>query len=95
MIELGEFRLQSAGWLDGRSAAVVVDDSAMPRPSEPDMTGPFSSSTTDGDESQTSDLAVRVRGGLGRHGAGRVRARRWIDLTEAFAYHDAAGGAVD
>ncbi len=95
MIELGEFRLQSAGWLDGRSAAVVVDDSATPRPSEPDMTGAVLVEYADGTRADVGPSGGPEFGvGSVAIGAGRIALGAWTDLTEAFAYYDAAGGPL-
>ncbi len=95
IIDIGDFRLQSAGWLDGRSAAVVIDTSETRRPDEPDYTGAVLVEYSDGTSADVGAAGAPEFGvstvGIG---AGRIAEGAWSDLTESFAYYDATGAEL-
>jgi peptidoglycan hydrolase-like protein with peptidoglycan-binding domain len=88
----GEIDLHSAGWLDGRTAAVIVDRA---NPLGAEEFGAVRVEFADGEQ-----VDVKIAGApeYSVHsvtiGAGRLAEGAWTDLTEGVGYYDAEGDAL-
>jgi len=93
LVASGEVELKSVGWLDGRSAAALVDYSEdYVRPGDADRSGAVWVEYADGSHVDAEPAQGPEYGVLYVNiGAGRLVRGGWSDLTEWIGFSDASG----
>ena len=90
----GSAAVTGVGWLDGRSAAIVIDLDTV-RPDEPDLVGTVAVEWSDGTVQELGPASGPEYGvGSVTIGAGAILQGDFVDLGEWFSYQDAADNDV-